>query len=119
MKNNMTKKKCLHKMVKLWGYLAIHPELDKREAYQDLELEPDPRFCPCCAYTEIAEGRYECHRCPLLGLWPMSGGNRPCPCTIPGSAYQEWTDSKDHDVREKSAELIENASIKALEELNR
>ena len=96
----MTKIECLEKMVKLWNYLATHPEQTKESGYEALDLAPDRESCPCCEYVFTQDHYIACMACPLKRFWV--GGF----CAAKESAFRIWRDTNSLSVKSYNAGVI-------------
>lgn len=108
----MTKEKTLRACVSIFIWLHEHPSSTKADydyiRYHGRTFKFD---CPCCAYTEDADG-VECDKCPLLLLWGKSPyyrrNYRKVPCEQQFSPYQVWrtTSPKDTELRKRYSLII-------------
>jgi hypothetical protein len=90
-------------MDEVWWFLYKHPAESKRGAYYELKLAWDANGCPCCEYACQQAGGIKskmCGFCPLKDFWPESG------CMARGSAFQEWNETDDLEVKANAAALI-------------
>ena len=103
----MTKKECLEKMVKVWGYLYENPEKLEVAAYTNLNLSHDLYDCPYCQYVSEKAWEFDCTLCPLFDLWP-NGCDRMA--TTP---YTLWKYTEDLDEKKAAAgEILDAAKAK-------
>lgn len=90
----MTKTQCLSKMVFIWRYLALNPQIiDKQEVYFNFDLPQDSHQCPCCEYViqqPPSDGRLNCNLCPLISFWKGEESKYSMFCEAKGSQYHRW-----------------------------
>lgn len=112
----MTKIECLQKTQLVWGYLANRPKMNKKTAYQILDLDYDYLYCSCCAYAHAHHSTPDvCAECPLKDFWPAPQHV----CYVDGpeqeSAFRMWNDTFNSDeIRAEAAQSIHDAAITAL-----
>lgn len=82
----MTEMEALKKCIKVWAWLADHPDEIKKTAYYVLGLSKDKYECALCEYT-ISTGNM-CGYCPLYGKWNKN--NNYNTCMDRNSYYTNW-----------------------------
>jgi hypothetical protein len=88
----------------VWFFLYENPTKTKDEAYYELKLGWDRNSCPCCEYAyQQTKGNMDikmCCFCPLKDYWPEGG------CMAKESAYLEWSETDDLEVKANAAAEI-------------
>ena len=95
----MTKREAKRITIKVWTYLAEHPEIACKEALPIKLYEEINSFIADCPLCEIFY-RKDCAGCPLYNV---SNGTY---CAGEGEAYGRWLKSKEEKTREESAREI-------------
>lgn len=92
----MTKRKAKSLSLKVWRYLAEHPELkSKRELPSALfkQLKQMSAWCPLCECFRL-RNRFGCNECPLNY------------CLSPNASYCRWLSARTIKERKKAAEEV-------------
>lgn len=88
----MKKKEAKKLTIKVWTYLAKHPEIRRKpDLPKDLFLELKNLRCHCPLCESL---RFECSRCPLKN------------CTSTGDVYDSWERALCDKDRTKYAKII-------------
>lgn len=78
---------------RLWMFLAMNPEMTKREAFQKIwpDRLPILHDCPACEYTKQFSWRksQNCAYC-LIDEWRSENGSEATNCENPGSPFYDW-----------------------------
>lgn len=81
----MTDRETLEKTLKLWEYLATHPNEVKEIAYLNLMLDIDINSCSLCEQAYDWGKGPDCNRCLLRNFWPEGD------CQHKDSPYTKWS----------------------------
>jgi len=93
--------------LKIWRYLAAHPEIERKEYLPARLIKKAEKFvnkCPVCEYIVKVRNRRSCEGCPIL--------DKKGVCYL----YTKWHWSKSEKARQKWAQKIV-AAVEQWEEL--
>lgn len=109
LEKSFTKREALEITIKMWEYLAEHPEANKRStAISVLELPEMRSNCALCHY----DGQFE-DDCSNCLIW-----NDVIPCTEKGQAFYNWRHAESHKDKILAADWIATVAREKLSELD-
>ena len=101
----MTKREAKRRSLKVWKYLAAHPEIGKKEDLPSelwMLIKDDISLCPLCSLFL----KHDCIGCPINNNWTNC-------CYSYSSAFKGWIENRNRaENAQKIVDLIKEWPVK-------